>query len=346
MAIGIIAMFLFSCGTSGQKNNADKVTESVQSVLDSIITHNEALPGILIHIEAPDYNISWSGAAGVLDTASGKPLAPDQSLRIASNTKTFVAATVLKLWEQGRLALDEPMTKYVAEQHLDILRNGGYKVDSITIRHLLTHTSGIFDHAQSDQFFETIAANPQKEWTRTEQIQGAVEWGDAYGTPGERFSYSDTGYILLGEIIEKITGKSLAQATHEAVDYEKLGMDATWWELQEQAPADVKGRAHQYLDGYDTYDFNPTMDINGGGGIVSTTGDLSIFLDQLFAGNVYTNPATLDTMVAVVKNKVPNEPFNDYRMGLYTRTISDLRAYEHSGFWAQKLCIFPTIISP
>ncbi|MEQ9566050.1 MAG: serine hydrolase domain-containing protein, partial [Pseudomonadales bacterium] len=205
----------------------------------------------------------------------------------------------------------------------------------------LTHTSGIFDHAQSDQFFEAIAGDPQKEWTRTEQIQGAVDWGDAYGAPGELFSYSDTGYILLGEVIEKITGKSLAVATHEAIAYEKLGMEATWWELREQPPKGVKPRAHQYLDSFDTYDFNPTLDINGGGGIVSTTGDLAVFFDQLFARNIFDNPATLDTMIAMVKSKVPNEPFNDYRMGLYTRTIKELRAYEHSGFWGTEALYFP-----
>ncbi|MEQ9591017.1 MAG: serine hydrolase domain-containing protein, partial [Cyclobacteriaceae bacterium] len=175
---------LLSCSSPAQKENPNaQVGHAVQVTLDSIIEHNQALPGILIHIEAPDYNISWSGAAGVIDTVSKEPLLPDQSLRIASNTKTFVAATALKLWEKGLLSLDDPMTKYVSAEHLKILKDGGYKADSITIRHLLTHTSGIFDHAQSDQFFEAIAGDPQKEWTRTEQIQGAVDWGDAYGAP-------------------------------------------------------------------------------------------------------------------------------------------------------------------
>ena len=82
----------------------------------------------------------------------------------------------------------------------------GYDLNKITIRHLLTHTAGLFDHAGSNTYIEKVFADPFHEWTRTEQVQGCVDWGDPLFEPGEQFSYSDTGYILLGEIIENVTG--------------------------------------------------------------------------------------------------------------------------------------------
>jgi len=78
----------------------------------------------------------------------------------------------------------------------------GYDPEAITIRHLLTHTSGLFDHGGAEEYTEAILSDLMHPWTRTEQLRGAVEWGDPHGKPGEVYTYADTGYILLGEIVD------------------------------------------------------------------------------------------------------------------------------------------------
>ena len=187
-----------------------------QKALDDQI--NEMVPGVLAHIESPDRGISWSGASGFSDRDRRTKLNPDQSFRIASVTKTFVAATILRLWEDKKLSLDDPLTMYISDEHVRILSSGGYDTNTITLRHVLTHSSGLYDHAQSDEFMKRILGDPAHEWTRTEQIESAIAWGSPVGTAGEKFSYSDTGYILLGEVIENITGKSLNDAILETLD--------------------------------------------------------------------------------------------------------------------------------
>lgn len=187
---------------------AGEIKQSLKELIDNAIEQDSTIPGILLHVEAPDLDLSYSVASGVSDLSSGVSLSPNGTARIASNTKTYIAVSVLRLWEQGKLELDDPISKYISEKHIQILKSDGYDLNKITVRHLLTHTSGLFDHASSNTYLQKVFADHSHEWTRTEQVQGCVDWGDPLFEPGEQFSYSDTGYILLGEIIERLTGKT------------------------------------------------------------------------------------------------------------------------------------------
>ena len=197
------------------------LTEAFQAAINKEVTDN--MIGILIHIESPGKKISWSGAAGYSDKDKKVIMKPGQSFRIASVTKTYVASTILRLWEDKKLALEDPISRYISSEHSEILTRGGYDVNKITIRHLLTHSSGLFDHAQTEEFMNKIFSEPGHVWTRTEQIQKDTEWGKPVGEIGERFSYADTGYILLGEIIEKMTGKKMNDAIRGELALKKMG---------------------------------------------------------------------------------------------------------------------------
>ncbi len=172
-----------------------------------------------------------------------------------------------------------------------MLDGDGYDTGAMTIRHLLTHTSGLFDHTGPDRYVEAIMADPMHRWTRAEQLRGAVEWGDPHGGPGEFYTYCDTGYVLLGGVIEYVSGQPMAVAVRELLDFEGLGLDSTWWETLEPRPTGVRDRAHQFLGDLDTADFDPSYDLYGGGGIVSTVGDLARFYRALFTGGVFADPA-------------------------------------------------------
>jgi len=94
---------------------------------------------------------------------------------------------------------------------------------------------------EAEEYGEAIFADPMYPWTRTEQLRGAVEWGDPHGQPGEVYTYCDTGYILLGEIIERTTGRPLAEVVGELVGYERLGLTSTWPLPQPSTRAKARG---------------------------------------------------------------------------------------------------------
>jgi D-alanyl-D-alanine carboxypeptidase len=169
-------------------------TSSWQTHMDSLVAYHD-MKGMLIHVEAPKQHVSWTGAGGVAEISTLRPLTGNEPFRIASITKTFVATTILRLWEDGKIQLDDPVTRYISSKHTDILRTDGYAPEKITLRHLLTHTSGLYDHGSSSEYVQAIFDRPEYQWTRTEQIQRMVDWGRPVGKPGERFSYSDTGYL-------------------------------------------------------------------------------------------------------------------------------------------------------
>lgn len=341
----IIPLFLllFISFNTVSAYQTEPLEQSLQELIDSAIEQDSTIPGILLHVEAPDLNLSYSISSGISDIESKAPLSPNATARIASNTKTYTAVSILRLWEQGKLELDDPINKHISKKHTDILESDGYDLNTITIRHLLTHTGGLFDHAASNTYIQKVFASPSYEWTRTEQIQGCADWGDPLFEPGEQFSYSDTGYILLGEIIENLTGKSLGEAVRELIDFEKLGLDATWWEKIEQKPETAPDRVHQYFRETDTYDFDPSLDLYGGGGLVANTKDMALFYQELFAGNVFENTSTLDIMLKKVNFPEGYTPSSDYRMGIFYFRFNDVEMFSHSGFWSTQATYIPEL---
>ena len=303
--------------------------ERMRQVVDSVLHSRADLPGISVYVEAAGLCLTWSGSAGVSDLATGKTLSVDQPFRIASNTKTYVAAATLRLIEDGRLKLDDPIARRLPKEYVDRLRAGGYDLNRITIRHLLSHTSGLYDYAMDPAFMTAVMAEPGKRWTRLEQVEFALAKGKPYGEPGQVFHYADTGYILLGEIIERITGKGLGPALRDLLGYQRLQLTSTWLETLEPAPQGVAGRAHQYMDSTDTFAMDPSLDLYGGGGLVATPRDMMTFLRGLFTGRIYRKPSTLQTMLTT--------PFpgaqRDYRLGIYPFTVDGERGWGHTGFW-------------
>ena len=103
------------------------------------------------------------------------------------------------------------------------------------------HTSGIYDYGQDPAYQAAVNADPAKRWTRLEQVRFAMDHGAPVGEPGTVYAYSDTGYSLLGEIIERATGAPLADAYRTLLDFEGLHLDATYLESLEPAPPGSAG---------------------------------------------------------------------------------------------------------
>ena len=132
--------------------------------------------------------------------------------------------------------LDDPIAEHLAPATLELLRRGGYDPDAIHVRHLLMHTSGLYDYASDPKFVEYVLTHGRHHWTRTEQVRFAITHGKPYAPPGKDFHYSDTGYVLLGEIIERTTGRPLANAFRRLLGFDKLGLSHTYLESLEARP--------------------------------------------------------------------------------------------------------------
>jgi D-alanyl-D-alanine carboxypeptidase len=213
------------------------------------------MPARLLRVLAPGSGVDVEVAAGVADLETKEPLVPGSRFRIASVTKPFVAAAALRLVEEGHLALEDTVAELLPGTYDELLRSGGYPTDEITLRHVLTHTSGIYDFA-ADAYaeggaveggYEALAlADPAHRWTRLEQVTFAVERGHPYGPPGSVWAYSDTGACLVGEILELATGRTMGGAIRELVGYDRLELQHTWQESIEPEPAAPPPLSHQY----------------------------------------------------------------------------------------------------
>lgn len=343
VSLFIVLMFL-SCkeektAPTIEKNN----TQVFQSILDSIYNENKDAIGLMVHIEAPDKNISWSGAVGISDKNTKATLSKDHPVLIASNTKTYVSVAILRLIEKSKFSLNSSIDELLSNETNTLLKTDGYNTSTITIEHLLSHTSGIYDYAGTDNYMTRITEDPKHRYTRNEQLQMAMTMGDPLGLSGDVFSYADTNYLLLSEIIEQITKKPFYTSIKELVNYDKLGMNATWFSTLEKYPENLKPLAHQYWTSkkFDSYEIDHSFDLYGGGGIASTSKDLAVFSQSLFNGKIFRQPKALELIYTKANPKQPME--GDYYLGLSSIDINGIKGFGHGGFWGTAVNYFPKI---
>ncbi len=327
-----LLLSLLILGLLVQPTTAQNFKQVLQSELSA------SNPGILFSIKSGDGKLAWSGAVGINDLKLGDSLNAGQTFRIASVTKTYVAAAILRLMEKKVLRLEDPISMHLSPQHAEILAKD-YDLKQITITQILRHSAGFYDHTNAPEFFDKVFSVPVYEWTRTAQLQLGVEKGEPIGPPGGQFSYSDMGYVILGELIENYTGKSLDGGIKELLGLEKLGLNQTDFERLDSQTDQL--RIHQYFQGKDTYDFSPTMDYFGGGGILSTTAELNDFFQALFQGKIFENSATLALMLE--SGSYASKPKLDYGMGMFKVKVKGMDAYSHSGFWGTQVLYIPKL---
>ncbi len=260
---------------------------------------------------------------------AGSALNCDTPFRIASITKTAAAAATLRLWEQGRVELDTSIRAMLSPNLETRLRKAGFETDEITVRRLLSHSAGLHDHGGDERFVEAVAAAPGRVWTRGELVALSLSYAGPQSRPGREFRYSDTGYILLGDILERLTGESLAAIVRRELGIDALGMGSTWWELLETPPPGAKPLARQVAGQLDATKVHASMDLFGGGGLVSTTRDLALLAEALFNGRIFDRPTTLDEML----RQGAHTGADQYRLGVFVQDLAGRTLYWHSGFW-------------
>ena len=330
MRLTVVLVFgLFSLVSFGQT-----VDEQIQEVIDAAMLANPDAIGILVSVECPDKKVSFSGAAGSTTKGAQLEIAPDRSALIASNTKTFVAAATLKLSEQQYFTLDAPIHKLISGNSQKALKKAGYDTKAITVRHLLSHTSGITDYVDDD-YFAFVNKDPLHDWSRDEQIALACS-KPKRDEPGASFKYADVNYVLLTEVIESKADKPIHKAISNVLDFKRSAMDHTWWAVLDKKAPDVTELLHQYdADrGWDSHDMHPAWDLYGGGGLISNTHELARFFHSLMNGEVIKKQF-LDEMLT------PPLESSNYGLGVMIIDFDGQEAYYHGGFWGTDVMHVP-----
>ncbi|HSB60197.1 MAG TPA: serine hydrolase domain-containing protein, partial [Vicinamibacteria bacterium] len=211
------------------------------------------------------------------------PNGPDTKFRIGSITKQFTAALVLRQVERGRIRLDGALSEYLP----DYRRDTGEKV---TIHHLLTHTSGIPSYTDSPRFFAEVSRDPY----RVDEFVKKFCSGDLAFEPGSRFRYNNSGYFLLGAVLEQVTGQSYERLLREEI-LEPLGMSDTGYDRSETI---LPRRAAGYQKELGGYRNAPYLDMGlpyAAGALYSTVEDLFKW-DQALYGTAVLSEASKERM--------------------------------------------------
>lgn len=207
----------------------------------------------------------------------------------ASIGKVFVAALLLQMANEGKIELDQQIQTLLNQSELKrlfLVDEKDYSTE-VTIRQLASHTSGINDYFESkssdkSSFIDQIISQPDHFWTPDELIEYTRSYQNAVGRPGEKFHYSDTGYILLGKILEKVSGMSYADLLSQNV-FKPLGMNRSYLHGYTKS-ASPKTMAPLFVKGVDVSKMTSLSCDWAGGGIVTTTEDLLIFQKALHEG--------------------------------------------------------------
>ncbi|MFC5602484.1 serine hydrolase domain-containing protein [Sporosarcina koreensis] len=228
----------------------------------------------------------------------------DTLYQIASLSKSFTAVAIMQLAEKQLLTVDDSLAKYFPDFP---------NADTITIGHLLSHSSGIPDYLKPDYQFDY-----SKEWEPTEIIE-VVRNEPLEFTPGESFSYSNSGYVLLGLIIEQVSGQAYSDYIEEHI-FKPSGMHNSMFETKEGLPiaeGHVEGKSGPRMDDSAAY---------AAGDIISTAEDLALF-DEALRQNLLVSEETSKLMGTTHASKFPYK----YGYGWYTQDVLGHKAVGHSG---------------
>ena len=275
----VLVFTLSSCGeseTAVPSFSADLQQQLRQMVEDSMVEQD--IPGVIVGVWIPGRG-EWVATFGEADIETGRAMTTADKMRIASNTKTFVATLVLQLADEGKLSLDDPLEKYIQDVPYG---------NEITLRNLLNMTSGIFSFSEDEDFLAAFTSDPLMELTPEEEVEIALSHPPNFA-PGEEWEYSDTNYEILGIILEQVTGNAIEDEMRERI-IEPLGLTSTSFPTTPDMPP---GHARGYMlceDGeLEDYTMSSPSVPWAGGAMISDLEDLKVWVRALAAGELLSD---------------------------------------------------------
>ncbi len=307
--------------TATTTSSATTVAPGFGAEIDDAVAQamaDTATPGAVVLVRTPEGE--HLRAYGTRDAGEDDPVTTRDHFRIGSNTKTMVGTAVLQLVDEGELDLDDPVSDY-----RDDVPNG----DDITIEMLLDMTSGLFNYSELESFNAELDEHPDKIWDPEELVELGLD-EEPYFDPGDGFHYSNTNTVLLGLIVEDLTGQTLGEALTDRI-FAPLGLDDTSFPAPDdpelptphpqgylfgtnvstlEDPALPEDQQQAALDGdlepNDVTGLNPSWGWAAGAAI-STASDLADYVEALIDGELLSDDLQADRLDSVTSTD-PDDP--------------------------------------
>jgi len=306
-----MVILLLTLSAGAQSLNAKQMTADFDKILTDQFKPDGTGCAALV---AKDGQVIYRKAFGLADLELNVPMKPDMVFRIGSITKQFTAIAILQLMEQGKLSLQDEITKYIPDYPMH-----GH---SITIEHLLTHTSGIRSYTNVQMFREMIRTDLKPEEIIEKNKALPMEFA-----PGTKWNYNNSGYIMLGYIIEKVTGKTYPEYLQENF-FTPLGMTSSYYGDDTRI---IKNRASGYQPGEGgtvNADYLSMTLPYAAGSIMSTVDDLYKWNRALHSYKL-VKKETLD--MAHTSYKLTDGKPVGYGYGWSLSELQGSRSIEHGG---------------
>ena len=278
---------------------AARLDEAIDKVMDQA-----GVPGAIIGIWGPDGD--YVRAVGVADQAGGAQMSTDFYHRIGSQTKTFTITGVLQLADQGKLGLDDPIAEYI---------DGVPQGDRITLRQLARMQSGLANYTDTDGFQHAFFADPFRNFTPQQLLDYAFAEPMKF-QPGEGFLYCNTNTVLLGLVVEKVSGQTLPDYIRDHIT-DPLGMSHTSFPTTNAFPdPHAQGYTIQNADNSETTatDWNPSWGW-AAGAMISTLEDMHIWAPALATGKLLTPQMQAQRLQTVATPGMPTD--DGYGVGIF-----------------------------
>jgi CubicO group peptidase (beta-lactamase class C family) len=290
-----------------------------------------AIPGISATVIFPD-GTSWSGASGLAIVATKAPVSPETTFAFASMSKTFLSAVILELVGEGRLKLSDSAAALLpAGLPITLDRR-------ITIGMLLDHTSGLADYFLNPKIDAALRRAPARVWTAADALRFV---GKRLSPPGKAWHYSNTNYLLLGLIAERVTGRPLATEIRDRL-LDPLGLSSIWYQaVEDRRPTLAHGyrfngtkataRPIDLADGTGVAPFRSVVTAAGGAGsLAGTSVDLARWARALYSGDVL-GPVGTGLLLSDFNKTTGYLPGVSYGFGVQALSIDGHISLGHSG---------------
>ena len=315
------ALEIFTCDTD--HDVPDSVAIELDKVLTNIVDPETRLaqiygyaPGGVLSLRGPDWH--YARAIGTADPDTQAVLTCRTPFQIGSNTKMMTAVVLMQLHEEGALSLSDPLSR-----HLPEFANALPFGDVITLRQLANHTAGVYSYTDNAPngtpgIMEGDFADPvalRRGYTMEDLVRFAIDKGEPTFPPGStgKWAYSNTGYVLLGLVIEKIEGRQVAESFQTRI-FDPLGMSNTRY--VNGIPDAELGLPRSYASApfdVETTDWNMSQGA-AAGAVVSTADDMHVFIEALLDGRLFAEDGTLAEMQVTVRTGSGTIP--EYGIGI------------------------------
>ena len=307
---------------SASSTEKEQVLSATQSLVDG------GFPAALTAVRDKDGNtIGAAAGVGNLETGEAPPL--DGEVRIGSNTKTFVAVVIMQLVQEGKITLDEPIETYLP----GLIHGEGIDATKITVRQLLQHTSGLPEYTDTVPG-ETDIFQIRDNYYSTRDLLDIALTKPAAFEPGSQFTYTNTNYIVLTLLAEKVTHRPLAEQITQRIT-EPLGLAHTYY--PNPGEEDFRGtHPHGYHRNTPTEDWKDITRMDpawagGAGAMISTPSELGTFLQATLNGTLLNQDSITEMKKTVDTSNLSGVPGSGYGLGILSMPLSCGTAWGHSG---------------